>query len=174
MSRLGKAFQIGAVVVPVAAAMSLSQQVEVIGGRSRLRFANGASLAQIAWEKLRITISGSGWCPVGLGALDYSAPLTLKCGKARAITSASNVVTIPAARRTDAGYLPYAWAHTPSGPVNTAVAIAGNVATCTSVSGAVAYSVMYYPEISAWCDPPSESVDDNGRAVSWELVAEEA
>lgn len=173
MSSMGKVFQIGTVVIPVGAAMAISQRIEVIGGRSRLRFATGAGLQQVAWEKLRITISGSGWCPIGLGAIDYASPMTLKCGRPRSITGASNIITLPAARRTDAGYLPYAWAHTPEGPVNTTVGIAGNVATCMPVSGAVAYSVMYYPELSVLCDPPTEEIDDSGRVVSWELTAEE-
>jgi hypothetical protein len=171
MSHAGKAFQIGSVIVPCSAALNLSQRVETIGGRSRLRFADGAGLDQILWEKLRVTISGDGWCPPGLATLP-SGPLTLKCGLPRAVSSTSNAVTIPAARRTDAGYLPYAWAHTADGAVATSLSLAGNVATCTAVAGAIAYEVMYFPELSVLCDPISE---DHSRAgASWELVAEEA
>ncbi|MDO9596738.1 MAG: hypothetical protein Q7J47_03360 [Azoarcus sp.] len=173
MSRDGKAFQLGAVVVPIGAAMSLTQRIETFGGRNRLRFSNGAGLNQVAWQKQRITLSGTGWCPLGLGALNYAAPLTLKCGKPVSLTAASNILTLPTTRRTDAGYLPYAWAHLPDGPVNTPVVLAGHVATCTPVAGAVAYSVMYYPEISALCDPPAETVEAGGAVVSWELTAEE-
>lgn len=173
MSRIGKAFELGGIVIPVGAALGITQRIEVIGGRTRLRFANGAGLNVVAWEKLRITISGQGWCPLGLQSLDYAAPLTLKCGAPRNITGSGPVITLPAARRTDTGYQPYAWAHTPRGPQNTPVTLAGNVATCTTVANAVAYTVMYYPQLTVLCDPPTEDFDTATGIAAWELVAEE-
>lgn len=173
MSRAGKAFELGGIILPVAAGLGIAQRVEVIGGRTRLRFANGAGLNQVAWEKLRITLSGQGWCPPGLHSLDYAAPLVLKCGAPRSITGPGPAITLPAARRTDTGYAPYAWAHTARGPQNTPVTLAGNVATCTTVPGAISYTVMYYPQLTVLCDPPTDDFDTATGQSAWELVAEE-
>lgn len=167
-------FEIGGLVIPITAAFSLRQQIEVAGGRAALRFANGASLRQVAWEKLRATLSGDGWVPLGIEALDFGSTMNLKCGLPAARRNASGVITLPAARRTDTGYTPYARAHLPTGDVETAVVLAGNVATCTTVSGAVSYTVSYYPELTVWADPPAQNFDGAGAATSWELILEQA
>ena len=172
MSRAGKAMQLGAVIVPVAAALNYSERIETFGGRYRGRTAAGAAVPQIAWERLRVTLSGSGWMPPGLAMLDFSAPMTLKCGLPSSVSSVSNVLTLPAARRTDAGYTPYAWAQTDTGVTNTAVSLSGDTATCTTVAGAVAYTVMYWPQLTVVCDPAS--LDMSRAGSSWEIVAEEA
>lgn len=174
MSSAGKAFELGGIVMPLDAAFRVSQQVERAGGRSALRFANGASLRQQAWRKLRVVISGDGWSPLGLDALDFESTMTFKSCAPLAIRSNSNVITLPATRRTDAGYLPYAWAHLPNGPASTAVSISTNVATCVSIADAISYSVSYFPQLTVWADPPSQQFDVAGAASSWELILEEA
>ena len=175
MSRSGKSFELGGVVVPLTAALGLNQSIGQAGGRSRLRFANGAQIAQQAWSKLRISLSGDGWVPLGLDGLNYQATMTFKSGVPHALRSNSGVVTLPAGRRTDAGYLPFARAHLPSGQdQTTAVSLAGNVATCAAVTGALSYTVSYYPEITVWADPPDQQFDRAGAAASWELTLEEA
>lgn len=174
MSQSGKMFEIGGLVIPITAAFSLRQQIETVGGRSALRFANGASLRQVAWQKLRVTLSGDGWVPLGIDALDFGSTMTLKCGLPAALRNGTGVITLPAERRTDAGYTPYARAHLPTGDVETAVGLVGNVATCTTVAGAVSYTVSYYPELTVWADPPAQNFDGAGAATSWELVLEQA
>jgi hypothetical protein len=169
----GKAFELGGVVVPMHAALGLQQRIESAGGSASFRLARGALIKQTVWDKLRVTLTGEGWCPVGLGGLDYSQSMTLKCGLPESITGGA-VVTLPAARRTDTGFLPFARAHTPTGWQQTAVSIAGNVATCTAVSGAVAYSVWYYPQLTVFANPPSVEFDGAGAAVAWEIVCEES
>lgn len=173
MSSAGKAFQLGAVIVPASQALGVAQRDEWFGGTARLRMANGDGLQQTTWRKLRIVISASGWMPPGLRALDYDQPLVLKCGAPVAITSGATVIELPAARRTDAGYLPFARAHTARGDVDTAVSVAGNTATCTAVADAIGYSVLYYPQITVLADPPAASYDTSGAASSWEITCEE-
>ncbi len=174
MSRVGRAFEIGGLVIPLTAAFSMRQRVDVVGGRNALRFANGASLRQVVWEKLRVTLSGDGWVPLGIGALNFGATMNLKCGLPEALRHASGVVTLPAARRTDTGYLPFARAHLLEGDVATTVSLVGNVATCAAVTGAISYTVSYYPELTVWADPPTHEFDGAGAATSWELILEQA
>lgn len=174
MSRVGRAFELGGVVVPLTAALNLRQRVETVGGRHALRFANGASLRQVAWEKRRVTLSGNGWSPLGLDGLDFGATMTLKCGLPEGLRSTSGIVTLPAARRGDAGYLPFARAHTPEGDLATAVSIDSDVATCTPVSGAISYTVSYFLQLTVWVDPPAREFDGAGATTNWELIMEEA
>lgn len=173
MSRAGKAFELGAVVVPIIAALDLQQQIETIGGSASLRLGQGALIKQTAWRRVRITLSGSGWCPLGLGNLDWEAQHVLKCGLPDSITTATPSIALPAARRTDAGYLPFARAHTPGGWRDTSVAIAGDVATITPVPGAQMYQVWYYPQITCMVEPPPRDFDRGANRAAWELVCEE-
>lgn len=173
MSRAGKAFQLGAVIVPIHAALGLSQRIEPMGGNTTLRLGLGAGIKQSVWRKKRITLSANGWCPPGLGSLNFDAALALKCGLPDSLTSTSHIITLPAARRVDAGYEPFARAHLTDGWQDTPMTLAGNVATCATVAGAVGYSVWYYPELSVLCEPPAVDFDGQGAAVAWELICEE-
>lgn len=170
----GRVFELGGVVVPMTAALDLQQQITVTGGASTRRMMNGAALKQTQWQKLAVTLSGNGWCPLGLDALDYTGPLTLKCGLPRAIRSQSTSIALPVARRTDTGYEPFARAHLADGrEVETAVSIATHVATVTAVAGAVSYAVWYFPQITVIASPPDESFDQGGAECSWSITAEE-
>lgn len=173
MSARGKAFELGAVVVPAHVALGFNQRIETFGGSRRLRLGTGNGIQQTVWRRRRITLSGEGWCPPGLDALNYNGPLTLKCGLPVAVLSTATTVTLPTARRTDAGYLPFARAHLPDGWVETSVSITNHVATLGAVSGAISYSVWYWPQLSVLADPPSQEFDASGGAVAWELVCEE-
>lgn len=174
MSRAGKAFELGGLVIPITAALQLSQDVQVIGGRSGLRFANGASLRQQAWQKLRVTLSAEGWVPLGLDALDFEATMTFKAGVPHALRANGNTITLPTARRTDGGYEPFARAHLPAGDVHTEVEMVGHVATCTAVEGALSYTVSYFPQLTVWADPPEQQFDRANATASWNLALEEA
>jgi hypothetical protein len=167
------AFELGAVRVPMTAALGLQQQFAPIGGSTVQRLGNGAAIKQTAWSKLRVTLTCDGWVPPGLGGLNYDGPLLLKCGLPRSIASTATSVTLPSARRTDSGYLPFARAHLPGREAETPVSVTGNTATLTAVTGAQAYTVWYYPQLSVVCDMPTETFDGAGAAVSWELTAEE-
>lgn len=168
-----RTLEIGALVLPLHARHGLDQEYETIGGRAVLRFADGTGLVQQAWSKLRTVISGHGSVPPGLALLDTLNPLVLKCIKARSITAAGPSITLPAARRSDAGSTPRGFAQVGQQGIETAVNIVGNVATLTPVPGAELYWVTYYPQITVLCDPPRETGDVNAGQHGWTLTAEE-
>lgn len=166
--------QIGGVVIYDLEALDLDQQYELIGGEVIQRTISGAGLKQMTWSKLRVTTSGSGWLPPALALLDVSLQMTLRCAVPRAIPCAGLVATLPAARRGDAGHLPYALAILASGQaVRTPVAIVGNTATVTAVAGAAGYRVYYYPELTVWALRPGGSGSRSEATHRWELVCEE-
>ena len=162
---------IGGVEIGFGAAHELSQDYEIIGGRSLRRMLNGAALLQNQWQKLRTLITASGNRPEGLAGLDYSAPITIKCMAPRSIWSATTTVTLPAGRRTD--WAPHAYAIVNGFHVPTGVSIATNTATCTTVAGASGYLVAYYPELSMYADPPQTRFAGRGVVAGWTMTAEE-
>ena len=174
-------FSLGGVVVPIESALDFSQTYEPLGGVARLRMMSGALVQQVGWRKLRTTLSGAGWWPSGLEGLDYDSALTLLCAAPRAILSASNVIALPAARRTDAGFAPIGHAVVPGASVGvsggdlvpTAVSIADNLATLTPVTGAIGYQITYWPQITVFVTSRATQADLPGAAHRWSLTAEE-
>lgn len=174
MSRKQPDLTVNGLRMPLRIGAEIQQTYEEFGGFSLLRLGAGAGVVQQTWRKLRTSLSASGIAPPGLAAIDWSAPVTLGCAAGRSIQAASNVITIPPARRTDAP--PYGWAVTPSGLLQpTPVTLAGNVATLAPVAGAVAYQVVWYPLLSVYAmEGVRVSYDAAGAVASWELVCEEA
>lgn len=169
-----KTLELGSVVVPLWASMQIRQRFWLLGGATTLRMMNGAGKQQTHWRRLATTISGAGNIPAGLDELDYRQPLTLKCVAQRSITAAGNVITIPSARRSDAGHLPHGFAESAGGVLTpTPVALAGNVATLTPVVGAARYTVLWFPQFSVFATPPAGDVDTGNASFGWELNAEE-
>lgn len=167
-----KNFQVGNVVIELPQALQMSQSFEEFGGVSTLRMMNGAAIRQTNWRKLKTTITCEGMIPPGLHGLDWTQTNTVKCGVTRSISSTSNVIVIPGARRSD--YLPTAKALLNGMWVDTPVSIATNTATCTVVPGAVSYMVEYYPELSMFLDPPQLTYDRTAGRYSWSITGEEA
>lgn len=167
-----KTLEIGALVLPLHARHGLSQRYETLGGRATLRFSDGALLVQRAWAKLRTVIEGEGSVPPGLAGLDTVNAVTLKCVAQRTVSGGTSI-TLPAARRSDAGHAPRAFAQVGDRAVETAVNIVANVATLTPVAGAELYWVSYYPQLSVICAPVEERADVNGAVYAWSLTAEE-
>lgn len=172
-----KSLQIGPVTIPVYATVGgLTQRYEPLGPESILRVASGRGVKQMTWSKIRIVTSGSGTVPPGLDGLDYSQSMVLRCVTPRGIALQPDVLTtmLPATRRSDAGHEPFAVAELP-GPryVRTALVLAGNVATITPVTGAIAYLVRYYPEYTVWAKRPGAGGDHRQSTHDWELVCEE-
>jgi hypothetical protein len=166
---------IGGLAVPVYASTEIAQTYVPVRGATSRRTAAGGNILRVGWDgKLRTIISGSGLIPAGLQTLDYSAALTLSCIQHRAVNSATNTITIPAARRTDAGSTPYGRALVGDVWVPTAVTgIVSNVATLTAVSGATQYQCVYFPELSVHAEPPTEDKPRHGPVFGWTLEAEE-
>lgn len=143
-----------------------------IGGLSLWRMANGAALAQQHWRKLSVSISGNGWSPPALKGIDWSAPVVISCIAPRSVASATVNATLPAARRSDTA--PYAMALVDGKLVTTAMSLAGDTATATTVSGASGYRFFYYPQISCYAlNGVVEALDTAGAAFSWSIEAEE-
>lgn len=173
----GIAFELGGIAVPYTVGGNIQQRIAPLtGGTSIRRMMNGAGVRQTHWRKLSVQLSGEGWCPLGIDALDWDNPagLTLKCGEPHAVLSNSNVIALPVARRTDAPYLPTARAHLANGnEVPTSISIASHTATLGTVSGAVAYSVLYFPQLVVLADPPEHTSDEAGNVTGWTLNTEE-
>lgn len=167
-----RTLEIGGLVIPVQAAGDIEQTFEPIGGVSTGRMMNGTAYRQRHWRKLKTRISGSGFAPPGLAGLDYDAQLLLKSVAARALQAVGNVVTVPAARRTDTGYAPLGYAVVAGRTVSTPLALAGDTATLTAVSGAQGYGVWYWPQITVYAEF-NDSARPAGAAWSWSIEAEE-
>lgn len=163
---------IGGIEIPLAAQLELSQTYEPIQAASIIRMADGGAVKQTAWSgKLLTRIRGKGWAPHGLNALDYSASMELSCIAQRSITSASNVITIPAARRSDLA--PTGFAVVDDQLISTSISIVTNTATLGTVSGATFYSVYYYPKITVFANPPTENNTHTSAEYDWEMVCEQ-
>lgn len=154
---------------------SVSQTWERIGGFTATprRMANGASLTQHRWERIRTTISCQHHTPPGLAAMDWTQTFILACIFQRAVQSLSNVITLPTARRNDVA--PYGFAVTAGGlQVPTPGSLAGNVLTLTAVAGAGYYKAIYYPILTVTAPAGlNERQDQVGLVIGWELTAEE-
>lgn len=169
-----RTFELGGVIVAEKAAGDIEVAFEPFGGSTwpPLRMLNGDAVVQQVWQKLRVRVSGGGIVPAGLSGLDYTAQLTLKSSASRAIQSASNVITIPAARRVDTGYAPAGFAVVGGRYVPTAIALIGNVATLTAVTGASNYGVIYWPQLIVYARFTSNMASASARHT-WQIDAEE-
>lgn len=167
---------IDALEVTVLEAADYSENIERIGGFVLLRTVLGSGLRQCNWVKHKISLSGSGLIPSALFEIDHAASHTLKLTAPQVIQGPTNVIPIPAWRRTDLtpevegyavmdkdGYL-----------VETSVlTIIANVVTLTAVAGAVAYRVNYFPQFEVFVDPPSVSENRRGAGTQWTMNCEE-
>lgn len=169
--------KIGSIDLPLVSGLDIEQTYEPIGGETVLRTLGGAGIKQTTWQKLRTTISGSGWIPAGLASLDTTAQQVIGCIVPRAVPCvfATRQATLPVARRSDAGHIPWGFAIMADNTVFTTTAsLSTNVATVDAVSGAVAYQAVYLPSLTCWL---TRRVSDSGNrseaSYRWEIVAEE-
>lgn len=168
--------EIGSLVIPGIAGIEIDQQYVPLGGETILRAVSGRGIKQMTYQKLRIVTSGQGWLPSSLETLDYAAQHVIKCVVPRGMVAnfATRQATLPAARRSDTGYTPFGTALLAGGQaVDTAVTMAGDVATCAAVSGAVSYHVSYFPAPTVYLLRPQASGSLADASYRWELTAEE-
>jgi len=151
-----------------------NQSYRPIGGSTLHRKLNGAGAKQTHWSKLGTTLSGDGWAPAALAAVDWSAAVEIYCIEPRAIHSASTSATLPAARRSDLAVNVLAYAVVAGELVATAVSVATDTATATAVTGATSYQFYYYPKLNFYSNGPAESLDMERGVYSWSIEAEEA
>lgn len=168
--------KIGNLSIPVRSAIDAEQTYSAIGGETILRTISGAGIRQETWKRIRTTISGGGWVPPGLDAIDTTSPLFIAC----IATSSSWQDSLPICIRhdsagSDAGHEPWAFALMPNGELaaSALVASGANAFTAAAVSRAVGYLVNYYPLLQCWVNRPTQSFAVSGANYSWELIAEE-
>lgn len=179
MSTFIRALIVAGVEVPLDAAHELNTTYESLERSEIHLMGDGSTRKQVlegTQDKLKVTISGAGTIPAGLQGIAFQGPVLVQCQAHRAITSASNIITLPAARRSDTGSEPYARAYTGGEWVATAIVdITANVATITQVAGASYYQVVYFPEILANIENggPREN-RGRGNKSTWSMVCWEA
>lgn len=169
-----RTFELGGVIIPVQAAGDVNVTFDDVGGFTwpPQRMANGAAFVQEHWRKLSVRVSGAGIFPAAFAGLSRSVSHVLKSPVSRAIHGATNVITIPAARRSEPGYEPRGFAVVNGRYVATPVAMAGDVATLTAVSGAAVYGVIYWPHLTVYFSISQDAAEASARH-SWSIEAEE-
>lgn len=88
-------FGIDGVLIPVKAAVKVTQRYETLGGRTLTRMSNGRGHLQSRWQKIRSELSGTGWAPLPLAALDRSIVHTIDCVAPRAVPIGTPVIERP-------------------------------------------------------------------------------
>lgn len=165
--------ELGGVPIPILALLPSGQTFDPMTRETIHPMGDGSSEKQVlagSVGKLRTTIRGEGPIPPGLDGLDFTGPLLLKSGAGREITSTSNVITIPSARRGDAGYVPWGRAFVNDKPISTPVAMSVDEATLTIVTGASAYQVLWYPQFNVLVEGGLRKTEDlTGATVRWSL-----
>lgn len=167
-------FQLDTVTVATMAGLTFSQEYSPLGGSQLLRTLNGAGFKQQNWQKTKITTRGSGWIPAGLQELDYSVSMTMKCSAPRQQQGVSNVFTLPSARRSDTGYEPFGFGLVGDEWISTVTNVVTDTATLTVVTGATEYRVLWYPELTVFAEPPTDTGNLGDGNYEWTLEAEEA
>lgn len=167
-------FRIDDITVPFTSAVDLSFDYDYLTAAMTQRTMDGTGVRQGTYSKLKVTITGTGYFPLGLSDLDTFISHTLYCGAPRAITRPVPTFALSTDRRIEQGYEPFAMAIMPDGTIrDTSVTMSGNVASCVVIPGASAYRVMYYPVLQVFIEPPKESTDLRGANFGWSLICEE-
>lgn len=169
-----KFFEINALAVPIEALQNFKQTYSAVKDNTIKRKVSGAalSLSTPLAAKISTQLSGDGYAPHGLSGVPWGSAITLKCAEPQSIMGAggSNVITIPAARRTDTGYTPVGIAIVGAHRrrvFSPATETGTDEFTVTSVTGATGYMVAYYPQITVIAN-----LRDDGR-FGWQISAEQ-
>lgn len=163
---------IAGIPLPIQAGLDIRQTLDPVEAKTLLRTLNGTGILQSRWKKLSSTITGTGWLPDGLDAIDTDAAVSVSCIAPLSVASASNIITIPRVCRTDAPYDPHGASIVGMQMIPTPVVMAGSVATLTPVSGATQYHIVYYPVITGFVTIRRQSLDAE-QEHSWEIEVQE-
>jgi hypothetical protein len=169
------------VVVPVhVSAAGLTQSYQELVSQTLYRKMDGSAAVRRSWKgKIRTDIQGRGLVPHGLQALcTATGTVTVSCIGHRSVRSASNVITIPAARRTDTGSTWYArkWNNDVyTSATGTTTTGAPHTVTITLASGETneGYEIVYGPKLTGYPSLSEETYTQND-GFSWSLTVEEA
>lgn len=169
-------FELGGVSLPFNANLEIQQSyTPLIGAKwPPDRTMDGSAVRKVSYTgKLATVVSCTGWTPVGFDALDWDQPMLMKCAGPRCIQKASNVIELPLARRSESYFAPRGFAIVGGRAVASDVSLLGNDATVTTVAGASAYEVWYWPEITVLARPVRVSGQLDRAEYQWTLEAEE-
>jgi hypothetical protein len=162
---------VGGIVIPLTAALEISQEYQAIKSVSARRMGSGRLFRQKHWRKWATTIHiSAAWIPAGLQTLDFDADLQIACIEPRSCQSATNAITLPSARRTDHPLRGFAIVGNDLIPCE--VELDGHVATVAEVEGATGYRVNYLPLLVCSVDL-TEQLDTASATYSWTLECEE-
>lgn len=173
-----RALIVGGIEVPVESVLELAYTYESLERSTIHLMADSSTRKQVlegTQNRIKVTITGDGLIPAGIQNISYQGPVLVQCSGHRGITSASNVITLPAARRSDTGSEPYGRAYVGREWISTPVSLNGDVATLTAVPGATMYQAVYFPEILANIENGGP-VEQRGRGnkSSWSMTCWEA
>lgn len=164
--------KIGTIELSDPAAFDLTVTHSPIQSKSILRTKNGTGIIASHWKKRGISITGSGWIPEGLADIDEDAVVDIHTIDWQSIADTSPIITLPGVFRLD-DFAPQGIAIVNGEAVNTAVSLAGAVATLTSVSGATQYHVNYCPIITSLIASIDRSFNAETNTWTWTLEAEQ-
>lgn len=140
--------KIGSVEIPHISGFDVRQTYEELAAKTILRTKSGSAVLQTRWQKLKSSISGSGWLPAALDGIDKTAMQAVSCVAPLAEFGATTSITLPRTFRTETDYYPQAVAIKSGDMIATSISITGQVCTLGAVSGADQYQVVYYPIIT--------------------------
>ena len=133
--------------VSLVSILDYQQQISPIVGGTRRRLANGALFAVNHYRKLKITISGRGWVPPAIAAVNYDGAFEVELPQPMALKTGD---TLPAGVTSRAA----PWAEH------------------TVVDQAAVSTRYVYPKLIVMSDGPTFSGDSSAE-FSWELVLEQ-
>jgi hypothetical protein len=180
------------VTIPVHGSTELTQTYTDLRAQTLYRYLNGGAAVRRSWSgKVRTEVQGRGLVPAGLSAVcSATGAVVISCVGHRSVRSSGNVITIPAARRSDLTITTKAgttatgkswYARTWDGDIyatatgTTASGTGHNVVTITLATGEThaGYEVIYLPKIVGYAELSAEGYQQND-GFNWSLVVEEA
>lgn len=138
--------KIAGIDLSIVAWLDFDQSIEPISGSSFRRMANGSGFNLSHWSRHRISLSGSGWVPAPLNAIDYAAPFEIELPHAVAFRAGE---ALPAGWSSRSA----PWAER----------------TITDQAGIAVRWV--YPKMTVRSEGPRQT-NGNAASPSWELVCE--
>lgn len=169
-------FELGGVSIPFSGNLVMQQSyTPLMGARwPPERTMNGGAVRRVSFTgKLGTVASCTGWTPAGFDGLDWSQPMLMKCAAPRCIQGAGNVIELPAGRRSESYFAPRGYAVVGGRAVASEINVVGNDATVTTVAGATAYEVWYWPQVTVIARPVRVSGQLDLAEYQWTLEAEE-
>lgn len=169
-----RVIELGGVEIPMLSSLEIKQTFASTARETILPMGDGSIIKQTlagSENKIEINISSTGPVPPGLYGLDLTGSLLYKSGAPKSITSVNNVIDIPAARRSDANYLPWGRAFVNDENVATTINVVDDTATLGVVTGADAYQVLWYPQFQVYTiDGINEEYDEFQADTAWSLT----